>query len=114
LIPWLIYLKTGYLVKVVGKTWAQHGQESSRMTLTGGDHLFLLLTNKLVILLILDKSENTLRYNIFISKFYGLKGRFLKLTMTLDKKFSLVLAPTGMVPTKSMSPHVPITPEEII
>ena len=42
------------------------------------------------------------------------KGGFLNLTLALDKKFTLVLAPTGMVSTKSISPHVPITPEEII
>lgn len=30
------------------------------------------------------------------------------------QKFPLVLAPTGMVPTKKLTPHVPITPEEII
>ena len=34
--------------------------------------------------------------------------------MALDCKFPLVLAPTGMVPTKAITPFVPITPEEII
>jgi 3-oxoadipate:acetyl-CoA acetyltransferase len=31
----------------------------------------------------------------------------------LDRPAPIVLAPTGMVPTKAMTPHVPITPDEI-
>lgn len=31
----------------------------------------------------------------------------------LAKPFPVVLAPTGMIPTKAMTPHVPITPAEI-
>ena len=31
----------------------------------------------------------------------------------LDKPVPIVLAPTGMVPTRAMTPHVPLTPEEI-
>lgn len=34
--------------------------------------------------------------------------------MALNEKFPLVFAPTGMVPTKSQTIHVPITPKEII
>lgn len=32
----------------------------------------------------------------------------------MDKKFILNLTPTGMIPTKEMTPYVPIRPEEII
>ena len=32
---------------------------------------------------------------------------------SLDEPAPIVLAPTGMVPTRSMTPHVPLTPEEI-
>ena len=32
----------------------------------------------------------------------------------INKKFILNFAPTGMIPTKEMTPHVPIRPEEII
>ncbi len=32
----------------------------------------------------------------------------------LTRKFVLNFAPTGMIPTKKMTPHVPVTPEEII
>lgn len=32
----------------------------------------------------------------------------------LNKKFILNFAPTGIIPTKKMSPHIPISPEEII
>lgn len=32
----------------------------------------------------------------------------------LDKKFILNFTPTGMIPTKEMTPHVPITPDEIV
>lgn len=32
---------------------------------------------------------------------------------TLNTPVPIVLAPTGMIPTKSMTPHVPITPAEI-
>lgn len=35
------------------------------------------------------------------------------LLSALDRPAPIVLAPTGMVPTKAMTPHVPITPEEI-
>ena len=31
----------------------------------------------------------------------------------LDRPAPIVLAPTGMVPTRSMTPHVPLTPDEI-
>lgn len=31
-----------------------------------------------------------------------------------NKKFILNFSPTGMIPTKAMTPHVPVTPEEII
>jgi len=31
----------------------------------------------------------------------------------LDRPAPIVLAPTGMVPTRAMTPHVPLTPEEI-
>ena len=31
----------------------------------------------------------------------------------LDQPVPIVLAPTGMVPTRAMTPHVPLTPEEI-
>lgn len=31
----------------------------------------------------------------------------------LDRPVPIVLAPTGMVPTKAMTPHVPVTPAEI-
>ncbi len=31
----------------------------------------------------------------------------------LSRPVPIVLAPTGMVPTKAMTPHVPVTPEEI-
>ena len=30
------------------------------------------------------------------------------------KKFLLNFTPTGMIPTKEMTPHVPVTPEEIV
>ncbi len=36
------------------------------------------------------------------------------MSMALDSKFPLVLAPTGMIPTKAITPFVPVTPEEII
>jgi uncharacterized protein (DUF849 family) len=32
----------------------------------------------------------------------------------LKKKFMLNFTPTGMIPTKKMTPHVPVTPDEII
>jgi uncharacterized protein (DUF849 family) len=32
----------------------------------------------------------------------------------LNKKFILNFTPTGMIPTKEMTPHVPITPDEIV
>ena len=35
------------------------------------------------------------------------------LLTALDRPAPIVLAPTGMVPTKAMTPHVPITPKEI-
>ena len=35
------------------------------------------------------------------------------LLTALDAPAPIVLAPTGMVPTKAMTPHVPITPKEI-
>ena len=35
------------------------------------------------------------------------------LLSALDSPAPIVLAPTGMVPTKAMTPHVPITPAEI-
>lgn len=35
------------------------------------------------------------------------------LLSALDRPAPIVLAPTGMVPTRAMTPHVPITPEEI-
>ena len=31
-----------------------------------------------------------------------------------EKKFTLNFTPTGMIPTKEMTPHVPVTPDEII
>jgi uncharacterized protein (DUF849 family) len=31
-----------------------------------------------------------------------------------SKKFILNFVPTGMIPTKTMTPHVPVTPEEIV
>ena len=31
----------------------------------------------------------------------------------LERKYPIVLAPTGMVPTRAMTPHVPLTPAEI-
>ena len=31
-----------------------------------------------------------------------------------EKKFILNFTPTGMIPTKEMTPHVPVTPDEII
>ena len=31
----------------------------------------------------------------------------------LNRPVPIVLAPTGMVPTKAMTPHVPVTPAEI-
>ena len=31
----------------------------------------------------------------------------------LNRPVPIVLAPTGMVPTKAMTPHVPVTPDEI-
>ena len=31
-----------------------------------------------------------------------------------NRKFILNFSPTGMIPTKTMTPHVPVTPEEII
>jgi uncharacterized protein (DUF849 family) len=31
-----------------------------------------------------------------------------------SRKFILNFSPTGMIPTKSMTPHVPVTPEEIV
>ncbi|MFD2551368.1 3-keto-5-aminohexanoate cleavage protein [Bizionia sediminis] len=34
--------------------------------------------------------------------------------MTIGKKVLINFCPTGMVPTKAMTPHVPITPSEII
>ena len=36
------------------------------------------------------------------------------MSVSLNQVFPLVLAPTGMVPTKDMTPHVPISPQEII
>ena len=74
----------------------------------------MLLTKKLVLIFILEKSENTLSIDILISEFYQFEREFFKMALAIGKKFPLVLAPTGMVPTKSMSPHVPITPEEIV
>ena len=35
------------------------------------------------------------------------------LLSALDAPAPIVLAPTGMVPTRSMTPHVPLTPDEI-
>jgi len=35
------------------------------------------------------------------------------LLSALDAPVPIVLAPTGMVPTRAMTPHVPLTPEEI-
>jgi uncharacterized protein (DUF849 family) len=35
------------------------------------------------------------------------------LLTALDSPVPIVLAPTGMVPTRAMTPHVPLTPEEI-
>ena len=35
------------------------------------------------------------------------------LLTALDRPAPIVLAPTGMVPTKAMTPHVPLTPDEI-
>lgn len=35
------------------------------------------------------------------------------LLKALDSPVPIVLAPTGMVPTRAMTPHVPLTPEEI-
>ncbi|WP_205472903.1 3-keto-5-aminohexanoate cleavage protein [Nocardioides sp. SYSU D00038] len=35
------------------------------------------------------------------------------LLSALDQPVPIVLAPTGMVPTRAMTPHVPLTPEEI-
>ena len=35
------------------------------------------------------------------------------LLTALDTPVPIVLAPTGMVPTRAMTPHVPLTPEEI-
>jgi 3-keto-5-aminohexanoate cleavage enzyme len=35
------------------------------------------------------------------------------LLSALDSPVPIVLAPTGMVPTRAMTPHVPLTPEEI-
>lgn len=35
------------------------------------------------------------------------------LLTALDQPVPIVLAPTGMVPTRAMTPHVPLTPEEI-
>ena len=35
------------------------------------------------------------------------------LLTALDAPVPIVLAPTGMVPTRAMTPHVPLTPEEI-
>ncbi|MGY2876923.1 3-keto-5-aminohexanoate cleavage enzyme [Marmoricola sp. URHA0025 HA25] len=35
------------------------------------------------------------------------------LLSALDRPAPIVLAPTGMVPTRAMTPHVPLTPEEI-
>lgn len=32
----------------------------------------------------------------------------------MNKKFILNFTPTGMIPTKEMTPHVPITPDEIV
>jgi 3-keto-5-aminohexanoate cleavage enzyme len=40
-------------------------------------------------------------------------GRYLEMPDLLEPYFPLVLAPTGMIPTKSSTPHVPITPKEI-
>lgn len=31
-----------------------------------------------------------------------------------SRKFILNFTPNGMIPTKTMTPHVPITPEEIV
>ena len=36
------------------------------------------------------------------------------MTDTLNKKFILNFTPTGLIPTKEMTPHVPVKPEEII
>ena len=33
------------------------------------------------------------------------------LLSALDQPAPIVLAPTGMVPTRAMTPHVPLTPE---
>jgi hypothetical protein len=35
------------------------------------------------------------------------------LLSALDRPAPIVLAPTGMVPTRALTPHVPLTPEEI-
>ena len=35
------------------------------------------------------------------------------LLTALDRPVPIVLAPTGMVPTRAMTPHVPLTPDEI-
>ena len=35
------------------------------------------------------------------------------LLSALDAAVPIVLAPTGMVPTRAMTPHVPLTPDEI-
>lgn len=34
--------------------------------------------------------------------------------MSTDNKFVLNFCPTGMIPTKQMTPHVPLSPEEIV
>jgi len=31
-----------------------------------------------------------------------------------NRKFILNFTPTGMIPTKTMTPHVPVTPQEIV
>lgn len=31
-----------------------------------------------------------------------------------NRKFVLNFSPTGMIPTKTMTPHVPVSPEEIV
>lgn len=39
--------------------------------------------------------------------------RARKMSHTLNSNFPIVLAPTGMVPTREQTPHVPLTPVEI-
>jgi 3-keto-5-aminohexanoate cleavage enzyme len=36
------------------------------------------------------------------------------MSVSLNQTFPLVLAPTGMIPTKEMTPYVPISPQEVI